>query len=399
MAVWAIYFPPDTREIAGSVEVPLYYAPAATNPNLRAQAGVFTTVSRLGEDHASIEEHMRRLRSGPAQAAFPMFKVILPSTEARKLLRLLSYEGIDGASMFPGADGVVRAMRERALWDDRDSVGDPHEVTRFFAAYGATSYVAASLHHRLAHLYAVTFADERMASLPRVREKRNEALYGELTTGALWARFRDAYLGDLDDVVSWAINAKNFIARDHPWWTKHLTANPEGLTVLADQLDLARAFLQSVCDQVRAKERAILRARVGPSVNLDDFEAEWGSLGEPGPEVVRIPKPEEAIVRAWHAVEDGLPRIYFENDAGEIWQLNETGLSETRETSWRDDWVPIAEIQTHLPARIVSRPDPPEWRGPFDYDLRFSTGAHLRLELVNTRAGEPGRLTWEVVEQ
>jgi hypothetical protein len=32
-----------------------------------------------------------------------------------RLLRLVSYEGIDGVSMFPGADGVVRAMREVAL--------------------------------------------------------------------------------------------------------------------------------------------------------------------------------------------------------------------------------------------------------------------------------------------
>ena len=26
-------------------------------------------------------------------------------------------DGVDGASMFPGADGVVRAMRERGLGD------------------------------------------------------------------------------------------------------------------------------------------------------------------------------------------------------------------------------------------------------------------------------------------
>ena len=31
------------------------------------------------------------------------------------LLRLLAQEGVDGCSLFPGADGVVRAMRERVL--------------------------------------------------------------------------------------------------------------------------------------------------------------------------------------------------------------------------------------------------------------------------------------------
>jgi hypothetical protein len=117
LAVWALYVPPAMRATAGGPEVPLYHAPAATNPNLRAQAGLFTTPSRLGEDYAGIEEHLRRLLTGPAHATFPLVKVTLPNTEAPKVLRLLSYENIDGASMFPGADGVVRAMRERAFWD------------------------------------------------------------------------------------------------------------------------------------------------------------------------------------------------------------------------------------------------------------------------------------------
>jgi hypothetical protein len=30
---------------------------------------------------------------------------------------LLSYQGIDGSTMFPGHEGVVKAMKERALWD------------------------------------------------------------------------------------------------------------------------------------------------------------------------------------------------------------------------------------------------------------------------------------------
>lgn len=50
--------------------------------------------------------------------------MLLPHSEARQLLRLLSDEGVDGASMFPGADGVVRAMRERVLWDDPNAYGD-----------------------------------------------------------------------------------------------------------------------------------------------------------------------------------------------------------------------------------------------------------------------------------
>jgi len=51
-------------------------------------------------------------------------RLTLPVEQAPKLLRLLSYEGIDGASMFPSADSVVRAMRERPLWDDRAAISE-----------------------------------------------------------------------------------------------------------------------------------------------------------------------------------------------------------------------------------------------------------------------------------
>jgi hypothetical protein len=80
---------------------------------MHAQAGLFT-VKIDGEEqclahelgtihHATDWEH-------------PMRRFLLSIEAAPRLLRLLSHEGIDGASMFPGADGVVRAMCERALW-------------------------------------------------------------------------------------------------------------------------------------------------------------------------------------------------------------------------------------------------------------------------------------------
>lgn len=50
LAVWAFYVPSGMRRHAGGPEVPLYSAPAATNPNLRAQAGLHSTPSPLGGD-------------------------------------------------------------------------------------------------------------------------------------------------------------------------------------------------------------------------------------------------------------------------------------------------------------------------------------------------------------
>lgn len=111
LAVWALWRDGWNQ----STEGPNFYdAPGATNPNLHAQAGVFTYHS--AEDDPSLEQHLVRLLHITG-GALPLRRAMLPVSEAPKLLRLLSYEGIDGASMFPGADGVVRAMRESALWD------------------------------------------------------------------------------------------------------------------------------------------------------------------------------------------------------------------------------------------------------------------------------------------
>jgi len=43
-------------------------------------------------------------------------KLTLPQRQARRLLQLLSYSGINGSTMFPGYDGVVRRLREEAFW-------------------------------------------------------------------------------------------------------------------------------------------------------------------------------------------------------------------------------------------------------------------------------------------
>ncbi len=111
IAVWAI----QRGTLRRPSEGPYFYeAPGGTNPNLRAQAGLFSYI--IAEDEPSIEQHNARLRR-LIGAALPLRRMLLPVSEAPKLLRLLSYEGITGASMFPGADGVVRAMRETALWD------------------------------------------------------------------------------------------------------------------------------------------------------------------------------------------------------------------------------------------------------------------------------------------
>lgn len=111
LAVWALF-----REgLGGRNEVPLFYeAPGGTNPNLAAQDALFTY--HRGDEDPSLEQHFLRMKSADRNAP-NLRRITLPVPEAGRLLHLLSDEGIHGASMFPGADGVVRAMRERALWD------------------------------------------------------------------------------------------------------------------------------------------------------------------------------------------------------------------------------------------------------------------------------------------
>jgi hypothetical protein len=89
-------------------------APGGTNPNLRAQAGTFTVLSSI--EDIGLDEHLQKCVEAKTLKTSQLYRLLLPWAEAPRLMRLLALDGIDGASMFPGTDGVVRAMRERAAW-------------------------------------------------------------------------------------------------------------------------------------------------------------------------------------------------------------------------------------------------------------------------------------------
>lgn len=105
VAVWAL----SRGDFMGKYHEEIFYdAPAATNPNLRTQDGTFTRC--LDPDSLPFEEHLSVAKPGSLRC------LTLPASEAGRLLRLLSLEGVNGASLFPGADGVVRLLRERRYW-------------------------------------------------------------------------------------------------------------------------------------------------------------------------------------------------------------------------------------------------------------------------------------------
>jgi hypothetical protein len=108
--------------------VKMIRAPAADNPNLQAQRGLFLVHQEFAVD---LEEEFRpeaydqllvsnldffaSLRR--SRTPFP-FKLSLPASEAPELLRILAGHGIDAGSIFPGLAGAAKAVGELRLWPD-----------------------------------------------------------------------------------------------------------------------------------------------------------------------------------------------------------------------------------------------------------------------------------------
>jgi hypothetical protein len=132
LAVWGLRLPrPKGRFDTGSTRLLCRYdAPGSTNPNLHAQSGLFTilhpvpaklvepTLDPPPEEYLTLAvERFVHYAATLEPGAYLLRRLTLPKSEAPRLLQLLAHEGVDGAAMFPGVDGVVRAMRERALWE------------------------------------------------------------------------------------------------------------------------------------------------------------------------------------------------------------------------------------------------------------------------------------------
>jgi hypothetical protein len=93
--------------------------PYAGNLNALAQQGLFTVDERPSyEPKEAVEVQPIEMRFKDEKAdKNPLFKVVLPSTEAMRLLGLLARHSISAATMFPGYDGAAKAVSEKALWD------------------------------------------------------------------------------------------------------------------------------------------------------------------------------------------------------------------------------------------------------------------------------------------
>jgi hypothetical protein len=119
LGIWSLKKPkPHEFEPPVYGHLRFYEAPNSTNPNLHAQAGLFTIL--VGDIIQPVDEYLKG--SGVTVPDLvdedcPLMRLFSLSREqAPRLLQLLADEGYDGATMFPGHDGVVMSLREQALY-------------------------------------------------------------------------------------------------------------------------------------------------------------------------------------------------------------------------------------------------------------------------------------------
>ena len=93
-------------------------APRASNANLHAQSGLFTvcygSVPALEPFDSLLHTCYPECEESITQTLF--IRLRIPQDHAGALLKYLSYEGVTGATMFPGYDGAVRALREQQFY-------------------------------------------------------------------------------------------------------------------------------------------------------------------------------------------------------------------------------------------------------------------------------------------
>jgi hypothetical protein len=136
LAVW-IYQEGEARPQEGearpSVKYPsptveIVQPASSSNQNLRAQRGclmVWRNCDEFASPFATTQLELIVSREADkrgvrGRAIFDKFT--LPNSEANALLQLLSMNGVDGAVLFPGYDGVARAVCEQAHWATHASV-------------------------------------------------------------------------------------------------------------------------------------------------------------------------------------------------------------------------------------------------------------------------------------
>lgn len=121
IAVWGLSRTVESLSL-DKARVSLVHGARHHNPRLLAQDGLFTVIQGLGPKHLpnclDLQEYVRQAVPNASVRPY-IHKVTLPAVEAPRLLRLLHEEFINAAVIDPGYEGVVEALNEQDLWDER----------------------------------------------------------------------------------------------------------------------------------------------------------------------------------------------------------------------------------------------------------------------------------------
>jgi hypothetical protein len=128
LIVWSFYFPLLGKSIGGtkdSYTLRSVTAPSATNPNLKAQQGVFTLVNSEYTNESDgrylpldsfLDIYVKKFPNSLLQEC-KLTKFTLPTLEASQLLRLLARQDITPSAIYPGYQSILSDLKMRNLWD------------------------------------------------------------------------------------------------------------------------------------------------------------------------------------------------------------------------------------------------------------------------------------------
>jgi hypothetical protein len=273
----------------------------------------------------------------------------------------------------------------------------------FFADFGMAIFAACQLQYRLAHLHSVTFEAHGDGCLPRVDEKRFEALENSFGKAIQIAKKAGSLTGSLLVDVEAAHEVRDYIVHRLFIETRSLQKDEEGFRTLSERLGVARDFFQDVNAKIHEKHAQVFIDAGVPREVYESFRRPWDELSDEqiSPEIP-IPMGREQIVAAWIARGSAVgPLLLLENADGQLWQIADNGLAHSR-TAKSANWTVEYSIQKYLPAAVKSRPspdsNPPDYRAAFNYGLRFDSGAILciskrgkgvlQYEMVPPRGGK-----------
>lgn len=133
LVVWAFYFPALGKhdELDRHTDpIRIVTAPSATNPNLKAQQGVFTLLNPFYTKEAEgsyppMDNLLEEMAKDAEPEKYPMDKLIagcklrkftLPTTEASELLYLLAKLDVTPSVIYPGYHSIVRDLQMKRRW-------------------------------------------------------------------------------------------------------------------------------------------------------------------------------------------------------------------------------------------------------------------------------------------